>query len=90
MFRWDATGALAKIGVPVLVMGGALDIVTKPQASRTIGETREDMRVIVVKDVNHMGFLEGYETYNDAIGTFATEVNKHGSRRDPAPLPSVV
>ena len=90
MFRWDATGALAKIGVPVLAIGGALDIVTKPQASRTIGESGANVRVIVVKDVNHMGFLEGYETYNDAIGTFATEASKQGAERDPEPLPNAV
>ena len=71
MFRWDATGALAKVSVPVLVIGGAMDIVTKPEASRTIAGSAQSVRLTIVDDVNHMGFLERYETYNEAIAAFA-------------------
>jgi pimeloyl-ACP methyl ester carboxylesterase len=73
MFRWDATGVLAKIRVPVLVIGGELDIVTKPEASRAIAASTA-ARVVVVDDVNHMGFLERYDIYNNAISEFAGEV----------------
>src|SRR3569623_1722879 len=38
MFAWDATGALASAGVPVLVVGGSVDVVTKPDASVTIAD----------------------------------------------------
>ena len=74
MFRWDATGALAKINVPVLVIGGRLDIVTKPEASSTIAKSADAARISIVEEVNHMGFLERYETYNNAIAQFAAEV----------------
>ena len=74
MFRWDATGALAKIDVPVLVIGGELDIVTKPEASGTIAESTHAARISIVEDVNHMGFLERHETYNSAIAQFAGAV----------------
>lgn len=74
MFRWNATGALAKINLPVLVIGGAVDIVTKPEASHTISESTAAARVSIIEEVNHMGFLEQYETYNSAIGQFAAEV----------------
>ena len=74
MFRWDATGALLNIHVPVLVIGGGADIVTKPQASHTIADSAVSAHITIVKDANHMGFLEQYETYNDAIAAFARSV----------------
>ena len=74
MFRWDATGALSNVSVPVLVVGGALDIVTKPEASRVIAQSSAAARTMIVDDVNHMGFLERCDTYNVAIGRFAAEV----------------
>jgi pimeloyl-ACP methyl ester carboxylesterase len=36
MFDWDATDALKAFPVPLLVLAGSMDIVTKPEASRTI------------------------------------------------------
>ncbi len=35
MFRWNATGAMAQVATPVLVIAGDKDIVTKEEASRT-------------------------------------------------------
>ncbi|KQW81083.1 hypothetical protein ASC89_04425 [Devosia sp. Root413D1] len=80
MFRWDATAALSQTKVPVLVVGGQVDIVTKPEASRTIGESAVAARTLIVDEVNHMGFLERYETYNAAIDKFAVEVFAPGVR----------
>ena len=70
MFRWDATGALQKAGVPVLVIGGGMDIVTRLEASEAIvGDTpRFDLRVM--PGANHMGFLECSDAYADAIAGF--------------------
>lgn len=74
MFRWDATQALPGITIPVLVIGGDKDIVTKLQASETIATTIPKARLQVVEGVNHMGFLERPEIYNEAIDEFATSV----------------
>jgi pimeloyl-ACP methyl ester carboxylesterase len=71
MFRWDATGVFADIDVPVLVLGGRQDIVTKAEASRTIAASALDGRLEVIDEANHMGFLEHPEAYNRAIATFA-------------------
>ena len=76
MFRWDATGALGNVSAPVLVIGGALDIVTKPEASQTLA-TGDGLTI--VSDVNHMGFIERAEIYNDLIMRFADKVQ----RREP-------
>lgn len=74
MFRWDATGALRDITTPMLVVGGDMDIVTKLEASETIRTTAPDARLQVVEGVNHMGFLERAEIYNEAIAAFAASV----------------
>ena len=74
MFRWDATAALRRIAVPALVIGGSADIVTRPEASRTIATKIPGARLQIVEGVNHMGFLERADLYNSAIAEFATSV----------------
>jgi pimeloyl-ACP methyl ester carboxylesterase len=74
MFRWDATAALSHLACPTLVIGGDLDIVTKPSASETIAAAAPLARLQVVEGVNHMGFLERAEVYNAAIARFASTV----------------
>ena len=71
MFRWDATGALSHVRPPILVIGGAADIVTKPEASRTIASTNPNAQLQLVEGVNHMGFLERSDKYNGAVSAFA-------------------
>ena len=62
----------------MLVIGGAMDIVTKPEASRTIAEKRARRPASpIVEDVNHMGFLERYDTYNDEI----VRLRERGAKR---------
>lgn len=70
MFRWDAGAGLANLKVPVLVLGGELDIVTCLNASREIVEALPHARFEAVEGANHMGFLERPEIYNAAIARF--------------------
>ena len=74
MFRWDATAALPRLNVPVLVLGGSDDIVTKPEASETIAAKVPGARLEIVEGANHMGFLERADHYNAAITNFAASV----------------
>ncbi|MFN3536668.1 MAG: alpha/beta fold hydrolase [Brevundimonas sp.] len=74
MFEWDATAALSTIGVPVLVIGGDMDIVTKLEASRTIAGAIPQARLQVVEGVNHMGFLERADIYNSAVAGFMDQL----------------
>lgn len=83
MFRWDATGALADIDVPVLVLGGDRDIVTKAVASRVIADSAKDARVEIIQEANHMGFLERPEAYNRAIAAFAGRVSQVSAPASP-------
>ena len=70
MFRWDATGALAPITVPVLLLAGDLDIVTKPHASATIAEQARNGSLQTIDGVNHMGLMERADNYNAAMIRF--------------------
>ncbi|MFN3816337.1 alpha/beta fold hydrolase [Brevundimonas sp.] len=70
MFGWDATAALPTIPVPVLVIGGDMDIVTRLEASRTIAGAIPHAHLQVVEGVNHMGFLERADVYNMAVASF--------------------
>lgn len=83
MFRWDATQALPGITTPVLVIAGDMDIVTKQEASETISGTIPQGRLQVVEGVNHMGFLECSDVYNEAIADFAASVQRAA---EPLPL----
>ena len=71
MFRWDSQMALARTLVPVLVVGGEIDIVTKPEASRVIADAVPHARLHVIEGVNHMGPVERADEYQRAIADFA-------------------
>jgi pimeloyl-ACP methyl ester carboxylesterase len=75
MFRWDATGALAKAGVPVLLLAGDVDIVTKPEASDDIARQAAVAAVQRIEGANHMGMLERADDYNAAVAAFVTRAN---------------
>lgn len=72
MFRWDASGAIARVGVPTLLLAGAVDIVTKPEASGDIAHQAPAVSLKVIQDVNHMGMLERADEYNAEIAAFAS------------------
>jgi len=75
MFRWDATTALSGLPVPVLVLGGVLDIVTKPEASTVIDGEASQSRLQLIEGANHMGFLERPDVYNARIAEFVDQVS---------------
>jgi pimeloyl-ACP methyl ester carboxylesterase len=87
MMGWDATGALANTRIPVLVVGGDRDIVTKLEASRAIAEQSAGASLRVIEDVNHMGPLERADLYNELVADFALQAAPaHGAdiRSEPA------
>lgn len=74
MFRWDATGALARTQIPVLLLAGDVDLVTKPEASADIARQAPGASLHIVKGVNHMGMLEQADVYNDQLEAFVRRV----------------
>lgn len=75
MMHWDATGALAKIGVPILVLGGDSDIITKPVASVEIQRQAPGSALQIFGGAGHMGLMENRTDYNSAIAKFAETVS---------------
>jgi pimeloyl-ACP methyl ester carboxylesterase len=74
MMNWDASGALDGSPVPVLAIGGDLDLVTKLEASRTIAASAEAGALEVIHGVNHLGPMERADLYNALIAEFALRV----------------
>lgn len=70
MFDWDATGAVADMGCPVLIIGGELDLVTKVEAGEALAHAAPTGVLERVSGVNHMGFLEREQHYNALITAF--------------------
>ncbi|PZN93278.1 MAG: hypothetical protein DCF30_21890 [Hyphomicrobiales bacterium] len=64
LFDWDATGAVAKMDCPVLLLCGDLDIVTKLEASEAIQKMASEAILEPISGANHMGFLEQSGHYN--------------------------
>jgi pimeloyl-ACP methyl ester carboxylesterase len=79
MFGWDATGDIANSTSPLLVVGGDRDLITKAEASETIAATGAG-RIEIIEGVNHMGFLERADRYNQLIGDFAAEAHRIAGR----------
>jgi pimeloyl-ACP methyl ester carboxylesterase len=73
MFHWHGLES-GPYSVPVLVIGGGLDIVTKLEANERIAADIDGARLMVLEKANHMGPLEFAEDYNTAIADFAEEV----------------
>jgi len=82
MFRWSSEEALRACPVPILVLGGSKDIVTKPEASEYIAGTAPRGRLHIVEGANHMGPVEQADAYHTAILGFAQSLQFRG----PTPL----
>jgi pimeloyl-ACP methyl ester carboxylesterase len=80
MVRWDGAGAFGRAGLPTLVIGGDVDIVTLPTASQVIAEQAPRARLEIIPDANHMGPLERDEIYNRLIGDFVLAVQPSATR----------
>ena len=70
MFRWDGTDTLSSTQAPVLVLGGADDIVTKPSASERIAASAPMSTLRVLEGANHMSIIDDAPTYHREIELF--------------------
>lgn len=87
MFDWDATGALANTLLPVLVLGGSADIVTKSSASETLATSAPTAILEIAEDAGHLGFVEREERYHAAIRRFVERCFSNDAiHDDSAPL----
>jgi pimeloyl-ACP methyl ester carboxylesterase len=74
MLHWDASDALPKIAVPVLIISGDQDTTTLPEASTHMQNQIPEAHRLSVSPAAHLGPVEQHERYNEAIRSFAREV----------------
>ena len=80
MMRYDATQTLAGITVPVLVVAGDLDPVTKPEASERISSGIPNVRLVTLAPAKHLGLIEHEARYAEIIRKFAYAAQKETGR----------
>jgi pimeloyl-ACP methyl ester carboxylesterase len=76
VLRWDETPTPATITVPVRVLSGDADRITKPEAGRAISEMAPDGDFILIQPAGHNGLLEPGRQYGAAIAQFVARVSK--------------
>jgi pimeloyl-ACP methyl ester carboxylesterase len=68
--RADATGELAEIHVPVLVLVGEHDGPSPPSVAREMAETVPNGRLEVLSGAGHLSNLEAPEAFNRALTSY--------------------
>ena len=71
MMDWDVTRKLPNIRVPTLVVVGDRDLLTRPDAGKTIASLIPGAQFVSMEGCGHMGFYEYAEAYDAAIERFA-------------------
>jgi len=81
MLHWDGSDVLPKIDVPTLIISGSEDTTTLPSASdRMERDIRSSVRVSVGRAA-HLGPVEQYRAYADAIAAFAAAPSNGAAAR---------
>ncbi|MGI0048785.1 MAG: alpha/beta fold hydrolase [Nitrososphaera sp.] len=68
--RTDTTEALAKIGVPTLVLVGEHDAVTPPAAAKSMHDRIPSSRLHLIENAAHMSNLENPNMFNEHLAKF--------------------
>jgi pimeloyl-ACP methyl ester carboxylesterase len=75
VLRWDETDTPATIPVPIRVIAGDADRLTKPEASVQISEMAPDADLVEISPAGHNGLLEEGVGYGAAIAQFVQRVS---------------
>jgi pimeloyl-ACP methyl ester carboxylesterase len=81
VLRWDETPTPATLTVPVRVLAGDADRVTKPEAGKAISELAPDADFILIEPAGHNGLLEQGGQYAAAIAQFVDRVSASNQAR---------
>jgi 3-oxoadipate enol-lactonase len=77
--RPDSTGLLSSIRVPVLLLVGQDDVLTKPPDAERMATRIADSELIVIPDAGHLSNMEQPDQFNRAIDRFAAKLLKAGA-----------
>jgi pimeloyl-ACP methyl ester carboxylesterase len=72
--KFDLTGELQEIRVPVLALCGVEDKMTPPAFSEKIAEGIAGAKCVLIEGAGHMAMLEKPEAFNDALTNFCREI----------------
>jgi pimeloyl-ACP methyl ester carboxylesterase len=76
VLRWDETATPASITVPVRVLAGDADRITKPEAGKAISQLAPHADFILIEPAGHNGLLEQGRQYGAAIADFVARVSQ--------------
>ena len=68
--RRDQTDTLGTLAVPALVLGGGLDTLTPPQASRDIAALIPDAELVIMEQIGHLSTIEAPDEVTDILNAF--------------------
>jgi 3-oxoadipate enol-lactonase len=68
--RTDTTASLGKFSIPMLILVGEQDVITPPEASRSMHQKIPGSTLQIIPDAAHMSPLENPATVNTAIMNF--------------------
>jgi pimeloyl-ACP methyl ester carboxylesterase len=72
--RPDSTPLLAAISCPTLVLVGAEDRITTPEAARQLSASIRGSSLSVIPEAGHLSSLEQPEAFNQALGGFLNDL----------------
>jgi pimeloyl-ACP methyl ester carboxylesterase len=72
MLDWDASDVLGRVRVPTLIISGAQDLTTLPEASDTMEKGIPSARQVRVSPAAHLGPVEQDRRYAQALAAFAS------------------
>ncbi len=76
MLHWDGSDVLKQIRVPTLIISGDEDVTTLPSASDRMERDIPSSVRVAVSRAAHLGPVEQYERYADAIASFVMKPSK--------------
>ena len=68
--RRDQSDTLAALNVPALVLGGGLDTLTPPQASRDMAELIPDAELVIMEEIGHLSTIEAPDEVTDILNAY--------------------
>ena len=68
--RRDQSDTLGALTVPALVLGGGLDTLTPPQASRDMAELIPDSELLIMEEIGHLSTIEAPDEVTDILNAY--------------------
>jgi pimeloyl-ACP methyl ester carboxylesterase len=78
VLRWDESATPASITLPVRVLAGDADRITKPEAGMAISRMAPKADFILIEPAGHNGLLEQGRQYGAAIADFVAGLSRAG------------